>query len=246
MADIQPKNTDTIRVNKIKEKTGGSGITLDNTVLVDALVEKTASNGVRLNSIVKFTTAVIPLTSSIDLGTSTGAEHYREGFFKEITSNGQALLLGTDSAHDLTFKTGATGLTRMSVLATGELSQDGTNGSNLLWTKASTAICQAAATSITAAGTVITDAFDLVSVFNHVTTAAASTGVQLWDAPIGAKIEVVNSGANALNVFPHSGTGTINGGAGGAAVAVATNTYNVFVRVSSTNWIGREIASAAA
>jgi hypothetical protein len=146
-------------------------------------------------------------------------------------------------------KTASAGVTingAVTVETDGDLAQDATDGGNLLWTKTSTAVAQAAATGLTASGTIITDALDLTAVFNHVTTAAASTGVQLWDAPIGSQLVVVNSGANALNVWPHSGTGTINSGVAGAAVAVATNTYNVFVRVSSTDWIGREIASAAA
>lgn len=245
MADIQPKNTDTIRVNTIKEKTGGSKITLDNITLVNEVKEKTASNGVRLNDIVKFTTALIPLSATIDIGTSTAAEHVREAFLKKISSNGQSLTISVTSAHDIDLQ--STNLTRVSVLAAGDLSQNATNGGNLVWAnKQSTAITQTATTSITAAGTIITDATDLTAVFNHVTTAAASTGVQLWDAPIGSTITVVNSGANALNVWPHSAAGTFNGGSAGSAVAVATNTYNVFVRVSSTNWIAREIASAAA
>lgn len=244
MADIQPKNTDTIRVNSIKEKTGGTGVTIENIAKIDDIREDTGGAGVSLNQIVKFLSAILPLTANIDLGTSTAAQHIKEAFIKELTSNGQALTLGTDSAHSVDLKT--SGSTRVSLESDGDLAQDGTNGGNLLWTKASTAVAQAAATSLTAAGTIITDALDLTAVFNHITTAAASSGVQLWDAPIGSKIEVVNSGANAVNVFPHSGTGTINGAAGGAAVSVATNAHAYFVRVSSTNWIGREITSAAA
>ena len=244
MADIQPKNTDTIRVNTIKEKTGGSSITLDNTVKADTINEKTASNGVRLNSIYKFTTAMIPLTANVDIGTSTAAEHAREIFAKELTSNGQAIIMGTDSAHSTTLKSNA--LNRFALTSAGDLEQDATNGGNVKMTKASTALAQAFSAAVTAAGTVLGDATDLTAVFNNVTTVGAGTGVQLWDAPQGSMILVRNAGANALAVYPHDGTGTINGGAGGASVSVATATLNLFFRTSATAWIGLEFAVAAA
>jgi hypothetical protein len=226
MADIQPKNTDTIRVNVITEKTGASGVSINSCVKANSA------------------TALTPVSATIDLGGSAAATHYRKTFTKEITSEGQSITIGTNSAHSCDLK--STGLTRVSIGSDGTITQDATNGGSLVWTKTSTAVAQASATALTAAGTIISDALALVNVFNHVTTAAAATGVKLWDAPIGTKIEVVNSGANALNVFPHSASGTMNGGAAGAAVSVATNTYNIFVRVSSTNWIAREITSAAA
>lgn len=194
MADIQPKNTDTIRVNVIKEKTAATGVTC--------------------------------------------------AYGKEFTSSGMAQTLGSTTAHAVNLK--SNNLTRVSLESDGDLAQDATNGGNLLWTKPSTGIAVAAATGLTAAGTIITDALDLTAVFNHVTTAAASTGVQLWDAPIGVEIIVVNSGANALNVWPHDGSGTLNGGAAGSAVSIATNAHAYFWRVSSTDWIAREITSAAA
>lgn len=242
MAAIQPKNTDNIKVNIINEKTAASKVSFPDGTKIDSIVEYTGAAGVSLNAILKCTTLVLPLSSTIDLGNV--ANHFREMLIKEVTSSGQALSVGTDSAHSLTLKSNA--LDRVAIESDGDLAQDATNGGNLLWTKTSTAVAQAAATALTAAGTVITDALDLTSVFNHLTTVAASTGVQLWDAPIGAQITVINGGANALLVYPHSGAGTINGGVAGASVSVATATYNIFVRVSSTNWIGREIASAAA
>jgi hypothetical protein len=89
---------------------------------------------------------------------------------------------------------------------------------------------------ITAAGTVITDATDLEHELNVITTAAASTGVQLPDYPIGSAIEVHNRGANTVNVFPHSSTGTIQGGGGGSAQTIASNKHGVFKRVTALDW----------
>ena len=100
MADIQPKNTDTIRVNKIKEKTGGSSITLDNNTLVDTLLEKTVGNGVRLNAILKATTALLPLSANIDIGSTTIAEHIRKVYAQALAASGQSLTVGTLTAHD--------------------------------------------------------------------------------------------------------------------------------------------------
>lgn len=92
------------------------------------------------------------------------------------------------------------------------------------------------ATGITAAGTVITDATDLSAEYNVIGTAAASTGVQLPDWPIGTVIYVKNSGANTVNVFPHSATGNINSAGAGTAQTIATTKKGRFIRVSSTDW----------
>ena len=59
--------------------------------------------------------------------------------------------------------------------------------------------------AITAAGTVITDATDLVTSVNVITTAAASTGVQLPSCEICDEVEILNLGANAVKVYPDSG-----------------------------------------
>ncbi len=91
--------------------------------------------------------------------------------------------------------------------------------------------------SLTATGTTIADALALTSFVNLVGTAAASTGVKLPDAPIGTLVVVQNNGANALNVFPHSASGTLNGGTGGAAVTCAAAAGNLCIRRSSTDWL---------
>ena len=97
--------------------------------------------------------------------------------------------------------------------------------------------------ALTAAGTVITDALDLTKFINVITTTAASTGVQLpseW--PIGQMGIVQNGGANALNLFPHSASGTINGGSAGAAVSIAAAAGNLIVRQTALNWLAYVLA----
>lgn len=227
MAAIQPKNTNTIHVDRINEKTALAAVNIQNGIYVDG-------SGIR------------PVFAGMDIGAATSAAtHFRELFAKELTSTGQVLDVGTDSAHALNLKTNI--LTRFSVTSGGDLAQDATSGGSITFTKASTTVVPGlASTALTAAGTTISDALALTATFNHITTAAASTGVKLWDSPLSAQLVIVNSGANAIVVYPHSGSGTINGGAGGAGVSLATNSFTICVRVSSTNWICREIVSAAA
>lgn len=92
-------------------------------------------------------------------------------------------------------------------------------------------------TGLTAAGTTISDALALVSLVNVVSTAAAATGVKLPDVSIGSTVFVQNNGANALNVFPHSSSGTLNGGSAGAAVTCAAAAGNICTRLTSTDWL---------
>jgi hypothetical protein len=92
--------------------------------------------------------------------------------------------------------------------------------------------------TITAAGTTVADATALTAFVNNVTTVAASTGVKLPDAPIGSIVTVSNAQAvNSLKVYPHSATGTLNGGTAGAGVTSTTAQAIQCVRQSATNWI---------
>jgi len=99
--------------------------------------------------------------------------------------------------------------------------------------------------SLTATGTTIADALALTSFINLVGTAAASTGVKLPDVPVGGIVVVQNNGANALNVFPHSTSGTLNGGTAGAAVTCAAAAGNICIRRSSTDWLVYVVAKEA-
>lgn len=102
--------------------------------------------------------------------------------------------------------------------------------------KASRVANKSVKTGITATGTSISDAKGLYHEFNVLGTVAASTGVKLPDWPIGATVEIVNTGASTVSVYPHSASGTINGGSGGAAQTVATTKNVKFTRTSITDW----------
>lgn len=93
------------------------------------------------------------------------------------------------------------------------------------------------APTVSAAGTVITDATDLVASNNYVSTVAASSGVQLPSVPLGDSVMVYNGGANALKVYPQDTSSTINSAAAGVAVTCPVNTLMTFHRWTSTKWV---------
>lgn len=102
---------------------------------------------------------------------------------------------------------------------------------------------RAVTTGITAAGTTITDATQLSSFINIVSTTAASTGVKLNSSwPVGQIGLVQNNGANALNLFPPTASLTINGGSAGAAVTIAAAAGNLIIRLSSTDFAAYALA----
>lgn len=96
---------------------------------------------------------------------------------------------------------------------------------------------RSASTGLTAAGTTLANGLVLTSFINIVSTAAASTGVVLpsnW--PVGQIGFVQNNGANIINLWPHSSSGTINGGTAGAAVTIAISAGDLVMRNSATDW----------
>lgn len=149
-------------------------------------------------------------------------------------STGYILLSGTGANGFVVVKPNSVETWRFSV--GGNLTQNVTDGGNIVLTKASTAVAEPYTTGITAEGTVIGDATALTSVTNVITTAAASTGVKLWDAPLGSEVFVYNGGANTVNVWPTGASDTINGGSGGAAITIAAGKARIFKRLSATAW----------
>lgn len=87
---------------------------------------------------------------------------------------------------------------------------------------------------ISAAGTIITDATDLLATVNVVTTVAAASGVQLPSMMIGDQCEVYNNGANSLKIYPDQSTVAINQLAAAASVTLAINTGMMFRKTTAT------------
>lgn len=90
--------------------------------------------------------------------------------------------------------------------------------------------------TVAAAGSAIGDAAALSGPIVKVTGADGTKGAQLPDLPLGAVILVNCAGGN-LNLYPHSATGTVNGGSAGAAVTVADTELAICARYDSTDWI---------
>jgi hypothetical protein len=97
----------------------------------------------------------------------------------------------------------------------------------------STTICGDVGNSLTAAGSSASDALQLSAVHNRVSTTAASTGVKLVPAEVGAVMTVANDGASTLTVYPQTGA-TIDGA---ASVSIATTKRRLFVGISPTVWV---------
>ena len=92
--------------------------------------------------------------------------------------------------------------------------------------------------AVSAAGTAISDATDLLASINVVTTAAASSGVQLQSGEIGDEVEILNLGANALTVYPDSTSGRINQLSAGSGFSLPINTAVKLRKFTTTRWIG--------
>lgn len=94
------------------------------------------------------------------------------------------------------------------------------------------------AATVTAAGTVITDATDITASKNIVTTASADQGVQLYYMAAGESQIVFNNTTVNIKVYPGSSSMRINLAAAGAGVNLAPQTFCEFHQVSTTKIIG--------
>lgn len=92
------------------------------------------------------------------------------------------------------------------------------------------------ADGLTAAGSTNADALQLGAAINRSTTTASGTGVKLPLPTPGDRVTVINSGANALLVYPGTGA-TINAlTATSGGFSVAAGGRADFVGVTNTNW----------
>jgi hypothetical protein len=102
--------------------------------------------------------------------------------------------------------------------------------------QAATNICGDVANSLTAAGTTNANALQLSSAINRVTTTASGTGVRLPPLEVGSSIFVMNSGANALLVYPGTGNQINALTATTAGFSVAAGGRALFVAAAPTVW----------
>lgn len=109
-------------------------------------------------------------------------------------------------------------------------------------------IRESTANGLTATGTTRTDALQLAAQINRVTTAAASTGVNLpasATAGIGAIITLYNAGANAIKVYG-LGSDTIDGTAGATGVTLTNALRCFYTCVAANTWISAQLGVVSA
>lgn len=95
------------------------------------------------------------------------------------------------------------------------------------------------ANALTATGSTQGTALAITADFNVVTTTPVSSGVILPSGAVsGQTLEVKNSGANVLNVYPPSAQ-SVDGLAVNTAVTLATNGAARFTFDGTSNWISR-------
>jgi len=92
--------------------------------------------------------------------------------------------------------------------------------------------------SVSAAGTTISNATRITASISVVTTAAASSGVQLPNTEVGDSVEILNLGANAVTVYPDTSSSQINALAAASGFLLATNTAVILRKFTSTRWAG--------
>ena len=94
-------------------------------------------------------------------------------------------------------------------------------------------------TAVTATGSTISDAAALSVGVNIVTNDNAAKGVQLPTPSEAGEHVIIKHSAIDTNIYPHSGTATINSGSAGAAVDSDASTgfgWTWLVSTSTTNW----------
>ena len=90
--------------------------------------------------------------------------------------------------------------------------------------------------AVSAAGSAIGSATALTASNNVITTAAASTGVQIPNSQIGDEVNILNIGANAVTVYPPTSS-QINALAASQGFLLATNTAVKVKKFTSTRWM---------
>ena len=97
------------------------------------------------------------------------------------------------------------------------------------------------ALGVAAAGAGAASATVLTARANVVTGASAGQGVALGAPGVDGVVVVVNDTGVAVDVYPSgtAGVGTINGGAAGAAVAIAAGGMATFFNMGAGVWIAR-------
>lgn len=117
-----------------------------------------------------------------------------------------------------------------------DITQDVTNGGNIILTKGQTSVRQPIHSAISAAGSTISDATQLTGVVNQISTVSAGQGVKLWGGGTGTMIFVYNGGVTGVYVYPESGSISINGNGNGNPITVASGYCALLFKSTSSRW----------
>lgn len=166
-----------------------------------------------------------------DLSLTAGNINFN-GASKGVTFNTTGAFIGSSGANAWQLKYNNNNVWAID----SNITQNATNGGNIVLTKVGTAVLQPYTVGLTATGTTISDAFALTNTINGFATTASGTGAKLPDLNTGTTVIVTNGGANALLLYPINASGTINGGAGGAAISVAAGGLAICTRTGTNPW----------
>lgn len=93
------------------------------------------------------------------------------------------------------------------------------------------------AATVTAAGSSISDATDLVASVNVITTASSGQGVQLPSAEIADEIDICNLASVGVTVYPDTSS-RINGLPTNQGFVLGANTSVKLKKFTATRWLG--------
>lgn len=263
MVDIQPKNTDTIRVNRIKEKSAAAVqigpvasqvldlMTTDLvrwTVNTSGQLVQNSSNGsdIIFNKSIGFIgqgTSDGSDNKYVAVGGGGAASNSRGSYF-QVSGNESAdtgtivIAAGNVSGGNIDFYTG-NGLKRWSVLNAGTLSQDSTNGAEIIINKALSGLADNIGT-LAALGSTQTDAAAITATISRVTAADGTKGVKLpalSTFTAGRSLLIINSDTtNALKVYSNAAGETLSGQSGTTAISVAAKLFLRCIKYDASNW----------
>ncbi len=120
-------------------------------------------------------------------------------------TNGDVTIAAPHSTGIINLATTGLAITRFSVIANGDFSQDATNGGDIVFARANRGVRNTVSSGASAAGTTSADATVMTSAYNNIGIVGAGQGVRFQGFPIGMTVAVRNGGANILKVYPPTG-----------------------------------------
>lgn len=124
---------------------------------------------------------------------------------------------------------------RWEIQSDGDFSQEVNNGGNIVFNRDDSGIVDTSSSSVSAAGTLQSDATQLSKTVNLISTGSLNQGVKLPTAVAGRTVVVINQSGATLKLWPGTGA-SIDGGSANASINIATATSYILVGTDSTHW----------